>query len=109
MEKFVDSLTSPEQSTIVSQFHDVVFGLAYFYRQSLLRGMHHNTGEYNVRIQKAFQHFVSLELVNCKTLLLSAFKPHGRRHEVEFADRHVFYVEIIRDSAAYILTVRRFL
>ena len=76
-EKFIDKFDSVAHERLISQFNDVVFGLAYFYRQALLGGWSLDPNDYNVGIRSDLQHDVREKPINFRTLLLSAFKPHG--------------------------------
>lgn len=109
---FVQRFTTPENSAIIDQFNNVVFGLVALFRGQLVGGKEAHNGEYNAATRKEFCFGIENgHPVNFRTLLLSAFKPHGGAEatNVTRADQQVVYVEISRESAADILTVRRFL
>ncbi|PXF44647.1 hypothetical protein BWQ96_05589 [Gracilariopsis chorda] len=111
-EQFVKRFTTPENAAIINQFNNVVFGLVALFRGQLVGGKEAKNGEYNAATRKEFG--VGVENghpVNFRTLLISAFKPYGGADATDEtrADQHVVYVEISRESAADILTVRRFL
>ena len=106
-EKFIDKFDSVADERLISQFSDVVLGLASFYRQALLGGSSLDSKDYNVVIRSGLRHDVREKPINFSTPLLSAFKPHSGKAMSGVFRQHVLYVEISRDSAAEILTVRR--
>ena len=107
-EAFGDSFSTPESQIILDRFNDVVFGITALFRNALVGGHEQKNSEYNASTREQFGYRCSSPPINFRTLLLSCFKPHGGAPEPTF-DQHVIYVEISRDSAADILSVRRFL
>lgn len=105
---FINKFDSVAHERLISQFNDVVSGLASFYRQALLGGSSLYLMNYIVGIRSGLQHEVREKPINFRTLLLSAFKPHGGQSMSGDFDQHAVYVEICRDSAADVLTARRF-
>lgn len=87
---------------VLSRFNDVLFGIVCLYGNQILGGKMCRREEYNTSTMNELSHGLCGRPVNFRTLLLSCFNPHG-------GAPHVVYVEISRDSAADILTVRRFL
>ena len=110
-ERFVQSFNTDENNIIFNQFNDIVFGIACLCRSALVGGNEANRLEYSTAITKELKQDLDAPPVNFTTLLLSCFKPHGGAKDSETleADQHVLYVEISKDNAADILTVRRFL
>ena len=109
--KFAGSFNSKERRAVLNQFNDIVFGVTSLFRTELLGGKERNDVEYNTGIRKEYEQMASNPPVIFRTLLLSSFKPHGFATVPDeiLSNQHVVYVEIIRDNAADILTVRRFL
>lgn len=110
-DNFMTSLTDIENAGVLKQFNNVVFGLVCLFRGQLIGGKEASKSEYNARTRADFAHGVSGLPLNFRTLLLSSFLPHGGRPHTDESlyKQHVLYVEISRDSAANIITVRRFL
>lgn len=110
-DEFIRNITNVEHTVLLNKFNDIVFGLVCLYRQQLVGGKEAASSEYNSGTRGEFRHGVDGVALNFRSLLLSAFKPHGGRPVTDDSlhDQHVVYVDISRDSAADILTVRRFL
>ncbi|PXF40886.1 hypothetical protein BWQ96_09379 [Gracilariopsis chorda] len=110
-DKFMDTLTDVNNTTTLQQFNNAVFGLVSLLRGRLVGGKNSNASEYNVGTTSEFNFGLEDTPVNFRTLLLSSFKPHGGRPltDESLYDQTVVYVQINRDRAADILTVRRFL
>lgn len=107
---FSQNFLSTDNVQLLKQFNDTVFGLVCFHRHSLLGGKNRSLNEYNTGTSPEYEHDIP-NPVNFRTLLLSAFKQHGGRdpNDDSLFDRHVVYVEVSRESAADLLTVRRFI
>ena len=105
-EKIIDKFDSVAHERLISQFNDVVLGLASFNRQALLGGSSLDSKDYKVVIRSGLQHDVREKPINFRTPFLSAFEPHGGKAISGVFGQHVLYVEISRDSAAEIPTVR---
>lgn len=108
---FINRFSSVENTMLVKQFSDIAFGLTALFRGQLVGRKESNNSEYNSQTIADMNFGVHGAPLNFRTLLLSAFKPHGGKDpsDESLYDEQVVYVEISRDSAADIITVRRFI
>lgn len=115
-DKFAEPFISPERKKIVNQFSDVVFGLVISHRDNLISYGEHLSmpnvhGPRPGITTESETHITGKSVINFRSLLLAAFKHHGGREQDddELFKQHVDYVDISREPASDILTVRRIL
>lgn len=92
-EEFINNLCSTENNLITDRFASVVFGLVTLYRNQLLDGRNMESSDYNVSGHSLFTYGLEADPINFRTLLLSAFEPHGRKPRDD-AEQHIVYLDV---------------
>ena len=110
-EELVQKYTSSENTEIHQQFNFIAFGLVALYGAQLIGESKSAEKEYNTRTVEQYSFGAQSHALDFRTLLLSAFNPHGGRDQTDdnLFDRKVVYIEVSQDKASDIITVGRFL
>lgn len=91
----------------MQQFFDIVFALVYTHRDQLSYSPTEYEGHAFVRTNA---HLSGIQRLSFRSLLFSAFKPHGGATVDDYLfKQHVVYTDITREPASDILSVPRML
>lgn len=109
-ETFANAFTQPNDVKTLEYFCDVVFGLNFTHRDKLL-GNNSDMQSFSENKMRNRAQLTGKRVINFRSLVLSAFKPHGGGSEddVFLYEQEVVYVDISRESASETITVRRML